>query len=642
MRLKQLTVAVAIALIFPPSMQAHAQQSAPVSLPEVEVPANAVVEAVRVDPFSNVSAVITEDQLRDQNALDLGSALRRTPGVQISRYNPVGAFGGDQGGAIFIRGMGISRPGTEIKTYVDGIPLYMGLWNHPLLDLLPINGMDSITVYKSPQLNINGNNFASVNLQTKRATKEGLHGSARITVGQYNTLTEQVDLQGKHGDWDYTLAQGHAKSDGHRPHANGELNNAAGSLNFKLNEHWLIGGSFVVVDNQASDPGDNRSAAPTVAPQYNTQASLFSLGLQHQHGDWQGSLKLYTSSGEGNWLNQPAPDGDTLSNFSMSGMRWKENFSPWRGGKIQAGLDFDQWSGDAQFNRIGTGTPSSYQGPSFKVTSPYVTVSQNMELNSTWMLVPSVGVRWYDHSKFESKAAPQLGLSLVSDQLTLFANASRGINYPGLEAPLLSSLIPALDSTWQQLSAEELKHLEVGVQWSPGANTEINLSVFEDEVSNRYVFAFPPTVSSPEFLNLGQYRMRGTELSIRQNFTSKWSIFAGITVLDPSINNLPYTPEQAATLGVNGQVGPLRVAFDAQYQSDVWALNRSRNAASTNTEQVNGFTVTNARVAYPLPSLGKKGELFLAIENLFDRDYAYRPGYPMPGRWAQVGLGMSF
>lgn len=126
----------------------------------------------------------TEDQIRDQNALDLASVLKRTPGVQISRYNPVGAFGGDQGGAVSIRGQGTGRPGSEIKTYIDDIPMHMATWNHPLLDLLPVNGMQSITVYKGPQPHINGNNFGSINLQTKTATEDGIHGSGRLSGGK--------------------------------------------------------------------------------------------------------------------------------------------------------------------------------------------------------------------------------------------------------------------------------------------------------------------------------------------------------------------------------------------------------------------------------------------------------------------------
>jgi len=111
-----------LTIICPDFAMAHETELTP-----IVVTANPIIDRVRIDGFSSTSAVVTESQLHDQNAFDLATALRRTPGVQISRYNPVGAFGGDQGGAVFIRGMGVSRPGSEIKTYIDGIPFYMGV-----------------------------------------------------------------------------------------------------------------------------------------------------------------------------------------------------------------------------------------------------------------------------------------------------------------------------------------------------------------------------------------------------------------------------------------------------------------------------------------------------------------------------------
>ena len=104
--MKQQELTLAISCIFAGSVCAQT-----VNLPAVVVTANPVIEEVVVDAFSDVSAVVIADQLRDQNAVDLASALRRMPGVQISRYNSVGAFGGDQGGAVYIRGRGASRPG---------------------------------------------------------------------------------------------------------------------------------------------------------------------------------------------------------------------------------------------------------------------------------------------------------------------------------------------------------------------------------------------------------------------------------------------------------------------------------------------------------------------------------------------------
>ena len=270
-------------------------------------------------------------------------------------------------------------------------------------------------------------------------------------------------------------------------------------------------------------------------------------------------------------------------------------------------------------------------------------LSQTIELGKGWSLVPAVGVRIYEHSIFQTKTSPHAGLSLISDWITIFGNVSRGINYPGLEAPVLSSAIPALGQSWRNLSAEELDHAEVGFKLTPFETTQIDVSVFADQVKNRYIFGFPPNVPPPpQFLNLGTYTIRGTEVAIRQNITRNWTVFGGLTLLDPSIDNLPYTPKRAVTAGINGQMGPIRLTVDTQYQSSVAALNRPRAAGAVNTERVDSFVIMNARVSYQLPMLGKRGEIFVAMENLLDAHYAYRPGYPMPGRWGQIGFSASF
>ena len=282
------------------------------NVPEVDVVAHPLVEAIQVDAYSSTSAVVTEEQLRDQNAVDLASALRRTPGVQISRYNPVGSFGGDQRGAVFIRGMGVSRPGSEIKTYVDGVPFYMGVWNHPLLDLLPVNGMESITVYKSPQPQVNGNNFASINLQTRRATEDGIHGDGRISAGSFGTLVEQANLTGKTGAIDFMLAQGYARSNGDRPNADGELKNFMGRIGAQFNEHWRADFSVLHVDNKAKDPGDARVAPPAIAPEYKSKATMFTAGISHQYENLKGE-QAYTNRGMVIFGTMPPPTVGVLS-----------------------------------------------------------------------------------------------------------------------------------------------------------------------------------------------------------------------------------------------------------------------------------------------------------------------------------------
>ncbi|MBD9354337.1 TonB-dependent receptor [Methylomonas albis] len=623
-----------------------------------EVVANPIIEETHVDSFSDVSAVVTEDQIRDQNALDLASVLKRTPGVQISRYNPVGAFGGDQGGAVSIRGQGTGRPGSEIKTYIDDIPMYMATWNHPLLDLLPVNGMQSITVYKGPQPHINGNNFGSINLQTKTATEDGIHGSGRLSGGFFGTFTEQADVQGKYGDFDFSLAQGYARSDGHRENGFGELRNVLGKAGYQINPNWRSDVTFLYADNKAGDPGQYGVTPPI--GEYDTVAGMVAASVSHEHGDWRGKFSLYHNGGDGDWLRQNTyftgfadTRSNLLSQYSMDGFRWKEQFSPWQGGTILAGIDTEWLNG--KVTNLGAQTNNQvyqFATPAFRLTSPYLALNHEFVLSKDWVMIPSMGVRFYEHSHYKSKASPHAGLSFVSKDLTLFGNVSNGVNYPGIDAAANSGalanvplnmfsggFLPNFSANgWQNLSPENVDHAEVGLKASPFNGTQIDLSFFIDNVKNRYVF----DLTQGAYLNYGSYWMRGLEASVKQELFADWSMFAGLTLLNPSIPNLPYTPEQAVTAGINGPIGPLRFSFDLQYQARTWALNRARNLGEVNNQRVEAFTVANTRLAYPVPELGKKGELFVSVENLFDKRYAYRPGYQMPGIWGQIGIAASF
>ena len=637
--MKNKKIALAVCLAF--SGRAFAEIN--IALPDVVVTAHPIVEEIQLDAFSSTSALVTEDQLRDQNAVDLAAALRRTPGVQISRYNPVGAFGGDQGGAVYIRGMGVSRPGSEIKTYIDDIPFYMGVWGHPLLDLLPVNGMQSITVYKSPQPQINGNNFASINLETKRATEDGIHGDGRLSGGSFGTVIEQANVVGRTGPVDFMLAQGYAKSNGDRPNSDGELKNVMERIGTQFDSHWRADVSVLYVDNKASDPQDARGTINPITPEYKSQATMLTASVSHKYENLSGSLKIYRNQGHGDLYNDNRSGGwgTFFTDFDMSGVRLKEQVSLWTGGTVLAGLDVDKISGKVKGQFTGPFTGEAENMPNFRTTSPYLAVSQDIKVNEVWNLVPSAGIRFYRHSEYESKSAPHAGLSLVSEKATIFANVSKGINYPGLEAPAIQAALPFLftGTSWKQLSPEELNHAEIGLKLSPIDGTQVDISVFNDQIKNRYVYDF---AHSTTFFNLGGYHTNGAELSIKQTLGQGWTAFGGLTLLDPSINNLPYTPKTAFTAGLNGNVGLVKIAIDAQYQSQVFALNRDRNISNPNTEKVASFTVVNVRGSYPLPALGKKGEIFVALDNLLDEKYEYRPGYAMPGISGQLGVSASF
>ncbi len=604
-------------------------------LEEVIVTARAIIDSNAVDLQAGLTTVVTEAQLRDLNALDLSSALRRTPGVTVSRFNPVGSFGGSEGGAVYVRGLGASRPGSEIKTYIDGVPFYMAVWSHPLLDLLPVNGVQSVSVHKGPQPHSTGNNFSSIELSTRRATSAGVQGNVTLAGGSFGTFIERMDVTGKQGSLEYSVAQSYASSDGHREDADGKLSNVMGHVGYALNEHWSLGATALAASNTVGDPGQV-GAPSTKTGRYDTKGTWGMVELQHHFDTISGTLQVYANSGDGDWLGQPV-DGDTLSHFSLSGLRWREQVTPWQGGEVLWGLDVDQMKGAVNFNNF-----FKFNGPTLRITSPYLGLSQRIALGESLTLLPSAGVRYYDHNVLDAKTAPQAGLQLLSTFVDARVTASRGISYPGLDAAVLSSLISALGDSWRKLDPEQLDHVEAGIAIRPAAGSTIDLAVFKDKLKHRYVFAFPPAVSAPAFVNLGSYDIDGIELSWQQQLTKNWDAFIGYTHLDPSLAQLPYAPKQSISFGSNVVLGKVRLSVDAQHQDDMYVLEQVRANGAVNSAQVDAFTVVNLRLAYSPRLVGERGQVYVAIENLFDTDYAYRPGYPMPGTSGQLGLSFGW
>ena len=628
MKFNKINLAILIAL----SCDAYA-----LDLPKINVIANPLINENYLDAYSSTSSIITQDQIRDRNAVDIASALRATPGVQISRYNPVGGYGGDQGGGVYIRGLGTARPGSEIKTYIDGVPFYSGVWGHALLDILPVNGMSSITVYKSPQPQINGNNFASINLTTKSATEDGTHGDGRLSAGSFGTIIEQASVSSKQDNINFVLSQGFMKSNGHRANADGELKNIMGRLGVDINDHWKADATFLYTDNYANDPnlvrvGDGSyTGSANAVPKYETNAGMLTAAISHKYDSFNGEFRAYATSGKAKWSNYY--NYLYKQEFDMNGFKFKENFIPWLGGLISGGVDFDNISGKSSqsANVIN-------DMPDMRITSPYIAVNQTIAINNEWSLIPSAGVRFYEHNIYSSKTAPHAGVSVISEKATFFANASRGVNYPGQETVALLGA----SSNWRTLSANDMNHYEIGMKLNPMKGTQFDMSIFHDQINSRFVYNPENSASKVD----GDHT-NGAELSLKQNLGDNWLGFVNYTYLDPKSSiNLPYMPRSAFVLGLNGNVGLFKVAFDAQHQTKMWANTNNRvvqwGTGIGTTKEVDAFTVANVRVSYPLPQIGKKGEVFVAAENIFDEKYEYASGYIMPGISGHLGVIASF
>lgn len=621
---------------------AAADSDAVVPLPKVVVAGTPVIQENRLTPLAGQFTVVTEDQITELNAQNLQSALRETPGVVVTHYDPVGSFGGGQGGAVFIRGMGAARPGAEIQLSIDGIANYNSLWTHPLLDMLSVDIAQRIDVYKGAQPVLYGNMaFGVVDVATKRQTGPGFSTSLQTAYGSYGTFAEVAEQGGKVNKFDYYLVQSYRSSDGDRPHSDGALQNYFVRLGYALSENWEAHVVFNRTDNFADDPGVVNSGSNDGRFNDDDYLTIATLGNHYDNAD--GYLKAYWNRGTLNWVNQLDPNTHlnqdiTLTNYDNYGVKTRETFKPWAGGELMSGVDVDFVSGEDY--TLTAGTPAVFPRTTFRMIQPYASLRQRWDLDNNVYVQPSVGFRYFDHDVFSSELAPQAGLVLGVAGTEFHASYARGVNYPGI----FVEAIPAVNEpSYRSLHAETLDHGELGASHQFGTLAKLDVTLFYDGGHNRIVF--DPTKPYPfPWENIGSFHSKGLEATIAVMPLRDLSLFGGFTVLDADPGSLPYAPHWTASAGASYRfLQRFRLSVDSQYVGSQNALTLGPTPR-VSTSEISAYTLVNARLSceFSLPSWRIHGQIFVSGENLANAHYQQQLGYPMPGINGMSGVRLNF
>jgi iron complex outermembrane receptor protein len=600
-----------------------------------------IVEDTRLDHFASLVTTVAEQQVDDLHAQDLSSALRRVPGVLISRYNPVGAFGGGDGGAFFIRGHGSGRPGGEVTMLTDGIPRVVGIWTHPLIDVGAIDDVQSIDIYRSAQPVLLGNMaFAAVDMASKRRSEAGSGGRFVGSFGTFNTLVGTLEYGGLAETFDYYLTAGYRQSDGHRDNADGEVASLSGRLGFRLAEGWQASILYEHAASSVDDPGAVGAPPLPIVPNYDIGNDFLLTTLEHGHGDWSGSLKLYLDAGTFDWLQWSGAEAHAFRSVTESancGFRWREAVSPWAGAELVLGLDDDVYGGEfAESHPAGDRLVTDL---SFRNTAPYLMLSQTLTAG-TLTVTPSAGLRYNASRFFGEDWGGQAGLAVGVGGHTVYANWAHGFNLPGVWTAVQYGGW-GRGEQWQDLEAETIDHLELGWLAPLGRAARLTASLFRDEVDDALRFV-PPPPPPPLFANVGSYSVDGLEVSLQAEPSERVSLFVGGTLSDAEPETVPNLPRTTAVGGLTWTAAAgWRLNLDLQWVDERFILNPRYAAGDV---VVDGYLLANAKLGVPWRLLGLDldGSLFLFGENLGDEDYQHRLGYPMPGRMVQIGVDVGF
>lgn len=611
-----------------------------VELPPYPVAAP-VIDSVIWERDSGKVTRLTQEQISSLNAGDLASALRRVPGVTVSRYGMVGSYGGSDGGAVFIRGHGTGRPGAEIVTLVDGIPRFVGVWTHPILDLLAIDSASTIEVYKSPQSVQFGNMaFGAVNLISKEAPGTPSAGEFHASYGRHATSTLRAETGLSEGPLDAYFVAASRSSDGHRPNASGSASGLYGHLGWQASESWRL--SLRAHHNRgwARDPEPIGLSWP-VPERFETKATLVYASAEHRGQDSSSLVQVFLDDGSLDWrqwaVPPPPPPGQprqvmhTLTDFQNRGIRARHTMGLAQDWQATLGFDADSYGGQAKdVYHLAGARPSN--GARFRSLAPWASLSRELQM-ADWNLTPTVGGRYHHSREFGGTWAGQTRLQAKRGAHGIHLEYARGFNLAGVYASIFSQRWGA-GTSWRDLSPETIDHWEIGYQWAASTQLTFEASLFHDR-SRHALRLTPPPASPPGLVNFPDFSITGVESSVRWRATEDLHLFASATWLNPSQSDLPAKPRWNTVLGGNLKLpAGFSVQADWQYLARQTEMNVRFSGPAA---MLPPYALLQVRVAWEFETHGWWLQLFAAVENALDRHYSLRSGYPMPGRVATVG-----
>jgi len=628
------------ALLVAATRSAQADTHDVATLPAVVVTATPITQEETVSKDGADRVLVSRDQLAALNAQDLQTALRQVPGVSISRYAPIGSYGGAQGGSVYIRGMGTARPGGEVRMYTDGVPRGSGMWSHPLMDSMPIDFADSVSVQKSPHPARYADTFGAVDVETRQRREQGCEGEADLGYGRYNTFLSATSAGLKEGPVDAYGGMSYKYSDGTRDHNMSILKSAFGRLGSDLSEHEHLGFVYQRTDSKVEDPGEEQRPTPRT-DRFDLDTDLYTLRFDTDRDDIKGFSLVYFERGNIDWWQDglcKTPmgpmDGNAHTQWLNFGIRNFYEWNAWRNLWLTGGLDLADESGETQTRNLQNGKVPFETDGRLDTVSPYLGLRYDFELSDDWTLTPSAGSRAYLHNRYDNEWSPDAALTLDwKDKVQLFANGSRGVHYPGVYTRAVSA-----DYARDSLTAETMTYVSGGTKVAVDETADVIATVFHTDAQNRI------DKTSKGYVNAGGMRATGVELSGHWRPAEAIAFFAGLAYTNPETSPVSRLPMWTATAGGTWKICDyLKWTLDGQFIDEMYAYSmRSSDETATLRELDAGFLL-NTRLAVPLESFTPLGgEIYVSLENLTDKDYEYYPGYPMGGMMWYMGCKLKF
>lgn len=578
--------------------------------------------------------VFTSQDLQALPARNLAEALNYMPGVDIQNNGPLG-----QSTAVSIRG----STSPQVLVMVDGIPFNTQLSGQANLSEIPIEDIQRVEVIKGGASSVWGPSLGGViNVITKSpGTTVVPQGHLTTSFAQFDTTKNSLDLNGKLGNFSYSTFGSYLNSHGNLADSRTrEIKNFT-KFNYDFNQTTSMSASFGysgahLLYGPANDFGDSVFITQSYISRYGqTQLKVDKnenvFTAAYKFNDQEMTSREYDSTID--WDLVPL----TISHDFYQGLSVNDvyKFSDER--ILTTGLDSD-WH---------VLKSSSYLTQSEEVASqaPYANLLWRIQ---NWDFIPAV--RFDNNSHFGSQLSPSFGVVYHvqgwQDGL-IRAKASRVFSAPPLmwiyNSDSFYGVVPNPD-----LKAERANMYEIGTEGNlfvPGLKGQLNLyrSDVSDAISLTCISACDDPVNSIyQKRNFEKFVKQGGEVRLDYAITKPWSVFAAADFND--VRN-----EQTKKI-VRGDPGMSRESFKwgSTYTSSFGlkgSLEGRYNRWSSDPGQANDRKpIFDLKLTQDFKNIRKDIDLdvFFNVYNLTNSSYWADPTFPLPGRYVEGGVRLSF
>lgn len=608
-------------------------------------------------------AVVTQDQIRDQNITKMGEAIRYTPGVSLHQ----GENNRDQ---VVIRGNS-----TSADFFIDGarddVQYFRDFYN-----------MDRIEILKGPNALAFGRGGSGGLINRISKTADGSRvREVVVSGGSYGNRRVQADVGDKVNDIVAVRLNGMYEQSGtFRQHGDLERYGINPTVTFKLGKDTrLLAGYEYFHDARFNDRGiPSQNGLP-----YKTDPKTFFGNPNENHADvtvnsgyatlehnFTPTLKLknYTRYTENDKFYKNAYAGspvDAAGNLTLAAYNnalkrdtltnQTDLTKKFTTGSLEhtalLGMEITRQDSEAFRNtgffdnatttvKVPAVNPVSFAPITYRQNATDADNHSEVRVYAGYLqdqidinkyLQVTGGLRFdsfkldyhnnrngQDLSRTDNMISPRAGIVVKP-----IKDVSIYGNYNVSFLPSSGDQFSALTVQTAAFKPESLDNKEIGVKWD--INPSLNVSAAIYELNRTNTKAVDPTNPNNIILT-GKTRTRGVELGATGKITDKWQIIAAYAYQDAIVKNSIASGTTPISAGNTVALVPNNMAslwnkydFTPEFAAAVGVINQSAQYANVdNTVKLKGFTRFDAAVYY---TINPSYRIQLNVENLLDREY---------------------